>query len=98
MLVELLQYAVNKRCQMQATQTTGEFCTTHRSGKEGIWTVAVYLGNMFPHSSPPSVCQAYLPLQEEEEEEERAVNFLLFIAVIVFVVNFDQISAFGSWY
>jgi hypothetical protein len=52
---------------------------------------------MFPRSSPPSVYQAYLPLQEKEEEE-RAVNFLLFIAVIVFVVNFDQVSAFDSWY
>jgi hypothetical protein len=34
MLVELLQYAVNKRCQMQPTQTAGEFFTTLRSGKE----------------------------------------------------------------
>ena len=36
MLVELLQYAVNKRCQIQPTQTAGEFCTTLRSGKEEI--------------------------------------------------------------
>jgi len=55
MLVELMQYAVNKRYQMQPTQTAGEFCTTLRSGKEGLQTVAVYLGHMFPHTSP-SVC------------------------------------------
>jgi hypothetical protein len=34
MLVELLQYAANKLCQMQPTQTAGEFCTSFRSGKE----------------------------------------------------------------
>ena len=56
MLVELMQYAVNKRYHMQPTQTEGEFCTTLRSGKERIQTVAVYLGHMFPHKSSPSVC------------------------------------------
>ena len=56
MLVELMQYAVNKRYQMQPTQTAGEFCTILRSGKEGIQTVAVCLGHMFTHTSPPSVC------------------------------------------
>lgn len=91
MLVELLQYAVNKRCQIQPTQTAGEFCTTLRSRKE-----EVYIGHMFPHTSPPSVCQAYLPLEEKEEEE--AIYFSLFIAVIIFDVDFNQISAFYSWY
>jgi hypothetical protein len=81
---------------MQPTQTTGEFCITLRPGKEEIRTLAVYLGNLFPCFSPLSVCQAYVPLQEKEEEG--AVNFLLFIALIIFVVNCDQISAFCSWY
>jgi hypothetical protein len=92
MLVELMQYAVNKHYQMQPTQTAGEFCATLRSGKEGIQTVAVCLHHMFPHTSPISVCSL------EEEEEEGAIYLLLFIAVTIFVVDFNQISAFYSWY
>jgi hypothetical protein len=78
---------------MQPTQTAGEFCTTLRSGKEGIQTVAVCLGHMFP--TPP--LHRCVPV-EEKEEEEGAIYFLLFIAVIIFVVDLNQISAFYSWY
>jgi len=48
-LVELMQYAVNKRYQMQPTQTTGEFCTTLRSGKEGIQTGSLHWSHVPPH-------------------------------------------------
>jgi len=89
MLVELMQYAVNKRYKMQPTQTAGEFCTTLRSGKEGIQTVAVCLGHVFPHISPPSVCSY---------GGGGGSYFLLFIAVIIFVVGFNQISELYSWY
>jgi len=39
----------------------------------------------------------FVPL-EEKEEEEGAIYFFLCIAVIIFVVDFNQINAFYSWY
>ena len=47
--------------------------------------------------SPTPPLHQFVPL-EEKEEEEGAIYFLLFIAVIIFVVDFNQISAFYSWY
>jgi len=94
MLVELMQYAVNKRYQMQPTQTAGEFYTTLRSGKEGMQTVAVCLGHMFPHTSSPSVCSC----GGERGGGGGSYLLLLFMTVIIFVVDFNQISVFYSWY
>jgi len=49
--------------------------------------------------SPTPPLHQFVPLEEKEEEgEEGAIYFLLFIAVIIFVVDFNQISAFYSWY
>jgi hypothetical protein len=37
MLSELLQYAENKQCQMQPTQTTGDFCNMLRESGSLVW-------------------------------------------------------------
>jgi hypothetical protein len=48
--------------------------------------------------SPTPPIRQCVPVEEKDEEEEGAIYFLLFISVISFVVDFNQISAFYSWY